>query len=183
MIPRAEQQGWVIETFADSEHTLSAHTCYTATHQYTVWLQPYLTLQGSKEKRLTGDEHMEVVEEFCAAAQHCFPNCLIQFEDFQTNQAFAILEKMRNKYLCFNDDIQGTGGVVTAGCVSMLQPACLFVMMSAAQLDRCGGLTDSTHDNCKFAMDFSFHILHGQGMHHFLQLQEAVFQRPQLGLC
>ncbi len=95
-----------------------------SSHQ--VWLQPYLTLQGSKEKRLTGDEHMEVVEEFCAAAQHCFPNCLIQFEDFQTNQAFAILEKMRNKYLCFNDDIQGTGGVVTAGCVSTLQPVCLF---------------------------------------------------------
>lgn len=76
---------------------------------------------GSKEKRLTGDEHMEVVEEFCAAAQHCFPNCLIQFEDFQTNQAFAILEKMRNKYLCFNDDIQGTGGVVTAGFINGLK--------------------------------------------------------------
>ena len=87
---------------------------------------PYLSLQGSKEKRLTGDEHMEVVEEFCAAAQHCFPNCLIQFEDFQTNQAFAILEKMRNKYLCFNDDIQGTGGVVTAGFVPILSPVCLF---------------------------------------------------------
>lgn len=74
-----------------------------------------VVVQGSKEKRLTGDEHMAVVDEFCAAAQHCFPNCLIQFEDFQTNQAFAILDRMRNKYLCFNDDIQGTGGVVTAG--------------------------------------------------------------------
>ena len=79
-----------------------------------------LLLQGSKEKRLTGDEHMEVVEEFCAAAQHCFPNCLIQFEDFQTNQAFAILDKFRDRYLCFNDDIQGTGGVVTAGCAHSL---------------------------------------------------------------
>ena len=72
-------------------------------------------MQGSKEKRLTGDEHMQVVQEFCEAAVHCFPNCLIQFEDFQTNQAFAILEQMRDKFLCFNDDIQGTGGVVTAG--------------------------------------------------------------------
>jgi len=90
--------------------------------QRQIWFQPYLSLQGSKEKRLTGEEHMEVVEEFCAAAHHCFPNCLIQFEDFQTNQAFAILEKMRNKYLCFNDDIQGTGGVVTAGYFSTLQP-------------------------------------------------------------
>ena len=30
-------------------------------------------------------------------------------------QAFAILEKMRKKVLCFNDDIQGTGAVVTTG--------------------------------------------------------------------
>lgn len=72
-------------------------------------------VQGKKTKRLTGEEHMEVVAEFCEAAHHCFPNCLIQFEDFQTNQAFDILDKMRDKYLCFNDDIQGTGGVVTAG--------------------------------------------------------------------
>lgn len=62
---------------------------------------------------------MEVVAEFCEAAHHCFPNCLIQFEDFQTSQAFDILDKMRNKYLCFNDDIQGTGGVVTAGWASL----------------------------------------------------------------
>ena len=76
----------------------------------SLWL-----LQGEKAKRLTGEEHMEVVAEFCEAAHHCFPNCLIQFEDFQTSQAFDILDKMRDKYLCFNDDIQGTGGVVTAG--------------------------------------------------------------------
>jgi malic enzyme len=31
-------------------------------------------------------------------------------------QAFAILERMRSKVLCFNDDIQGTGAVVTTGC-------------------------------------------------------------------
>ena len=30
-------------------------------------------------------------------------------------QAFAILERMRKKVLCFNDDIQGTGAVVTTG--------------------------------------------------------------------
>ena len=67
---------------------------------------------------MTGEEHMAVVEEFCEAAYHCFPNCLIQFEDFQTTQAFDILEKFRDKYLCFNDDIQGTGAVVTAGYIS-----------------------------------------------------------------
>lgn len=42
--------------------------------------------------------------------------CLIQFEDFATDKAFAILEKMQDRFLCFNDDIQGTGAVVTTGC-------------------------------------------------------------------
>ena len=36
--------------------------------------------------------------------------------DFETSLAFAILDKMRDRLLCFNDDIQGTGAVVTTGC-------------------------------------------------------------------
>ena len=38
-----------------------------------------------------------------------FPNTLPpprQFEDFQTEKAFEILHRQRNKQLCFNDDIQ-----------------------------------------------------------------------------
>ena len=48
-------------------------------------------------------------------AQDKWPGCLIQFEDFATDKAFAILERMQDKFLCFNDDIQGTGAVVTSG--------------------------------------------------------------------
>jgi hypothetical protein len=51
---------------------------------------------------MTGDEHMAVVEEFCLMAKDKWPNCLIQFEDFQTDKAFAILERFRDKFLCFN---------------------------------------------------------------------------------
>jgi len=48
---------------------------------------------------------MAVVEEFCLAAKEKWPDCLIQFEDFQTDKAFAILDKFRNKFLCFNGEV------------------------------------------------------------------------------
>ena len=63
-------------------------------------------MQGTKEDRVGGDEHMAVVEEFCYAVKDKWPHALIQFEDFQTDRAFAILEKLQDKVLCFNDDIQ-----------------------------------------------------------------------------
>jgi hypothetical protein len=49
---------------------------------------------------------MAVVEEFCMAVKDKWPHALIQFEDFQTDRAFEILERLQDKVLCFNDDIQ-----------------------------------------------------------------------------
>ena len=76
---------------------------------------------GSNESRLTGDAHLAVVTEFCLAVKDKFPNCLIQFEDFKTEDAFRILEHLRRKVLCFNDDIQGTGATILAGLINALR--------------------------------------------------------------
>uniref|UniRef100_A0A7S1SX40 Malic enzyme n=1 Tax=Tetraselmis chuii TaxID=63592 RepID=A0A7S1SX40_9CHLO len=73
---------------------------------------------GEKQPRIRGEEQLAIVEELCEAIAARWPGCLIQFEDFQTEAAFAILERMRERVLCFNDDIQGTGAVVLSGFVN-----------------------------------------------------------------
>jgi hypothetical protein len=77
--------------------SMKLHECLLLTKAFTP--------QGNKKNRLDGEEHMAVVEEFCMAAKDKWPNVLIQFEDFPTDKAFAILEKMRNKVLCFNGEL------------------------------------------------------------------------------
>lgn len=56
-----------------------------------------------------------LIEEFMTAATELFSEkCLLQFEDFNTNDAFPLLEAYRNKFLSYNDDIQGTAAVVVS---------------------------------------------------------------------
>lgn len=70
---------------------------------------------GLKQKRIRGQEFYDFVDEFLMAVHDKWPNCLVQFEDFSNDVCFDLLEKYRNKILCFNDDIQGTGAVIVAG--------------------------------------------------------------------
>ena len=70
---------------------------------------------GYPEKRLEGEAYLEMIEEFVMAIQDKYPKALIQFEDFLTPNAYALMNKYKNRVLSFNDDIQGTASVALAG--------------------------------------------------------------------
>jgi malate dehydrogenase (oxaloacetate-decarboxylating)(NADP+) len=65
-----------------------------------------------------GKAYFQLVEEFVRAVQKKYPRAL-QFEDFLTPNAYALLRKYRDRVLCFNDDIQCIAAVALGGvCAS-----------------------------------------------------------------
>lgn len=73
---------------------------------------------GRREDRVREEAYDDFIEEFIGAVQERFPKALLQFEDFATPNAVALLERYRDRLLCFNDDIQGTAAVSLAGLVA-----------------------------------------------------------------
>jgi malate dehydrogenase (oxaloacetate-decarboxylating)(NADP+) len=76
---------------------------------------------GLPEHRLKGQAYDDFIEEFMQAIFERFPNTLVQFEDFANHHAFALLQRYRDRYRVFNDDIQGTAAVTLAGLFAALR--------------------------------------------------------------
>ena len=73
---------------------------------------------GLQRARLRGAPYLELIDEFMSAVTECFPGCLVQFEDFATENALGLLARYRSDYCTFNDDVQGTAAVALAGLLS-----------------------------------------------------------------
>jgi malate dehydrogenase (oxaloacetate-decarboxylating)(NADP+) len=76
---------------------------------------------GLRQPRIGSAELDEFVEEYVQAVQEVFPGCCIHFEDWAGVDAMRLLAKYRDRVSCYNDDIQGTAGVVLAGLFSALR--------------------------------------------------------------
>ena len=76
---------------------------------------------GLRQRRVAGDIYQELLDEFVEAVADVFPEAMLQFEDFQTDNAIALLDRYRDRMAFFNDDIQGTASITLAGMLGALR--------------------------------------------------------------
>ncbi|MQM20162.1 hypothetical protein Taro_053177, partial [Colocasia esculenta] len=67
---------------------------------------------GVQQHRLDGEEYLSVIDEFMEAVFTRWPHVVVQFEDFQSKWAFKLLQRYRNTYRMFNDDVQCNHGLL-----------------------------------------------------------------------
>lgn len=75
---------------------------------------------GNRHERVRGDQYFEFIDKFVKTAQSLFPEMYLHFEDFGRSTATEILNTYKNDWPTFNDDIQGTGIVVTSAVLGAL---------------------------------------------------------------
>jgi len=73
---------------------------------------------GMRKTRPPTEELYSFVDEFMDAVQDVFPKCCVHFEDWTGKDAVHLLERYRDKYCVYNDDVQGTAGITLAGMIN-----------------------------------------------------------------
>jgi len=81
------------------------------------YLNDPLYLGMRKTRPATADLY-SFVDEFVEAVQEVFPKCCIHFEDWTGTDAVHLLQRYRDKYCVYNDDVQGTAGITLAGMIN-----------------------------------------------------------------
>ena len=75
---------------------------------------------GEHHRRIDDEKYYEFVDQFVACAERLFPNLYLHFEDFGRSHATVLLDKYKDTYPVFNDDVEGTGIVTLAGILGGL---------------------------------------------------------------
>jgi malate dehydrogenase (oxaloacetate-decarboxylating)(NADP+) len=76
---------------------------------------------GLRKTRPPTEELYSFVDEFVEAVQEVFPKCCIHFEDWTGVDAVHLLQRYRDKYCVYNDDVQGTAGITLAGMINAVK--------------------------------------------------------------
>jgi malate dehydrogenase (oxaloacetate-decarboxylating)/malate dehydrogenase (oxaloacetate-decarboxylating)(NADP+) len=114
---------------------------------------------GWRHPRIRGEEHLKFVEEFVHSVIEVYGDtCLIQWEDFEMETAFKLLDYFRWKCNCFNDDIEGTAAVAAAavatapriqGVPPLAQQKFLFIGAGSAATGIANLIVDIAHAQSK----------------------------------
>lgn len=73
---------------------------------------------GLRKARPATEDLYSFVDEFVEAVQEVFPLCCIHFEDWTGVDAVHLLQRYRDRYCVYNDDVQGTAGITLAGMIN-----------------------------------------------------------------
>jgi len=73
---------------------------------------------GLRQTRPPAADLYSFVDEFVEAVQEVFPKCCIHFEDWTGADAVHLLQRYRDNYCVYNDDVQGTAGITLTGMIN-----------------------------------------------------------------
>jgi len=149
---------------------------------------------GARHPRVSEDEYDEFIDLFMHAAERRWPGVLVQFEDFAQANAMPILNRYRDRFCCFNDDIQGTAavtlGTLLAACRVSKKPLSEHrIAFVGAGSAGCGiaemlirkmveeGLSDEAARRQVFMVDR--HGLITEGMADLQEFQQSLAQRAE----
>ncbi|MFV0617168.1 malolactic enzyme [Megasphaera sp. WILCCON 0056] len=75
---------------------------------------------GEHHNRVKGKRYLAFVDRFVETAERLFPGLYLHFEDFGRDHAACLLDRYKERYPVFNDDIEGTGIITLAGILGGL---------------------------------------------------------------
>jgi malate dehydrogenase (oxaloacetate-decarboxylating) len=76
---------------------------------------------GYRHERVRGAAYREFIDAYVRTALRLYPNALLHWEDFGAVNARWILDTYRSSVRTFNDDVQGTAGIVLAAVEAALK--------------------------------------------------------------
>ncbi len=76
---------------------------------------------GYRHRRVRGEQYHAFIDKYISTALRLYPKALLHWEDFGAVNARWILETYRSRICTFNDDVQGTGGIVLAAVIAALK--------------------------------------------------------------